>query len=111
MIRRQPVVEENVLSFADISLNRDDYTLNGPKGSLRLANKEFQMMEMMMRKHGQLISAERFMEQIWGYDSESEINVVWVNISGLRKKIAALGGNAEIRAVRGAGYILGEKNA
>ena len=51
-------------------------------------------------------STERFMERVWGYDSEAEINVVWVNISGLRKKIAALGAHVQIKAARGVGYSL-----
>ena len=64
------------------------------------------MLEMMMMNPNQAIPTERFLEKIWGYESESEINVVWVNISGLRKKLASVGGNAAIRAARGIGYLL-----
>ncbi len=106
MTRRQPELTDNLLKFGNISLSRGDYSLNGPEGSVRLANKEFQMLEMMMMNPNQAISTERFLEKIWGYESESEINVVWVNISGLRKKIASVGGNAAIRAARGIGYLL-----
>ena len=63
-------------------------------------------MDMLMANSGQVIPTERFMEKIWGYDSEAEINVVWVNISGLRKKIAELGAHVQIKAARGVGYIL-----
>ncbi|MBQ4375461.1 MAG: response regulator transcription factor [Erysipelotrichales bacterium] len=108
--RRAPEVQNNDLSFGNLTLNRTAFELSGPEGSVRLANKEFQMMEMFMRYPGQVISAERFMEKIWGYDSDSEINVVWVNISGLRKKIAQVGASAEIKALRGAGYLLEEKS-
>ena len=108
--RRAPEVQNNDLSFGNLKLNRTAFELSGPEGSVRLANKEFQMMEMFMRYPGQVISAERFMEKIWGYDSDSEINVVWVNISGLRKKIAQVGAFAEIKALRGAGYLLEEKS-
>ena len=106
MTRRQPELTDNLLKFGNIVLSRGDYSLTGPKGEVRLANKEFQMLEMMMMNPNQAISTERFLEKIWGYESESEINVVWVNISGLRKKIASVGGNAAIKAARGIGYLL-----
>ena len=61
-----------------------------------------------MCNHRQVISAQRFLEKIWGYDSEAEINVVWVYLSYLRKKLAALHGNLQIKARRGVGYCLEE---
>ena len=57
---------------------------------------------------GHLISTERFMEKIWGLDSEAELNVVWVYISYLRKKLSALGANVQIKATRNQGYSLEE---
>ncbi len=104
--RRQPELTGTDLKFMDLKLDRADYSLSGPEGQVRLANKEFQIMEMLMANSGQVISTERFMERVWGYDSEAEINVVWVNISGLRKKIAALGAHVQIKAARGVGYSL-----
>ena len=67
------------------------------------------MMEMLMSNPKNIISAERFMEKIWGYDSAAEINVVWVYISYLRKKLAALHADIQIKALRNAGYTLEEK--
>ena len=55
-----------------------------------------------------LISSERFMEKIWGYETDAEINVVWVYISYLRKKLTALHANIQIKAARNAGYSLEE---
>lgn len=104
--RRQPELTGTDLKFRDLTLDRADYSLSGPDGEVRLANKEYQIMEMLMANSGQVISTERFMQRVWGYDSEAEINVVWVNISGLRKKIAALGAHVQIKAARGVGYIL-----
>ena len=104
--RRQPELTGTDLKFVDLKLDRAYYSLSGPDGRVRLANKEFQIMEMLMANSGQVISTERFMERVWGYDSEAEINVVWVNISGLRKKIAALGAHVQIKAARGVGYSL-----
>lgn len=109
MTRRQPVLTNTVLSFGNLELNRSEYELQGPKGSLKLANKEFQMIEMLMEHPGQVIPTERFLEKIWGYDSDSEINVVWVYISTLRKKLSSVGTDVHIKAARGVGYSLEDK--
>ncbi|MBP3815352.1 MAG: response regulator transcription factor [Firmicutes bacterium] len=107
--RRQPEFKDTNLSFGDMSLRRGDLSLVGPKGEVRLANKEFQILELLMVNPGQVISTERFMEKVWGYDSDAEINVVWVNISGLRKKISDIGADVQIKAARGVGYLLEKK--
>ena len=109
--RRQPEFTDTNLSFGDMSLRRADLALVGPKGEVHLANKEFQIMELLMVNAGQVISTERFMEKVWGYDSEAEINVVWVNISGLRKKISEIGATVQIKAARGVGYLLERSDA
>lgn len=96
------------LRFGNVTLECATYELFGPANSYKLANKEFQMMEMLMRHPKNLISTERFMERIWGYDSEAEINVVWVYISYLRKKLIAVGADIQIKAQRNAGYFLEE---
>ena len=98
--------KDSRLSFGNITLDRASFTLASPTGSFRLANKEYQMMEILMSNPHNLVSAERFLEKIWGFDSEAEINVVWVYISYLRKKLAALHANVQIKAVRNAGYTL-----
>ena len=74
--------------------------------SVRLNNKAFQLMEMLVEHPGAVLSIDQIMERIWGWDSDSEINVVWVNISFLRKKLTELGAHAKIKAVRGVGYSL-----
>lgn len=96
----------NGLSFGNISLDRAKFELSSPFGALRLANKEFQMLEMLMMNPGQLISTEHFMEKIWGFDSEAELNVVWVNLSYLRKKLSSVHANVRIKAARNQGYFL-----
>ena len=108
MTRRQPEMTGNTLTFGDLSLRRSDFTLAGPGGEIRLGGKEYQIMEMLMANAGRVIPTERFMEKIWGYDSDAEINVVWVNISGLRKKLEQLGAHVLIKASRGVGYYLAE---
>ncbi|MBQ9066048.1 MAG: response regulator transcription factor [Clostridia bacterium] len=106
MTRRQPELSSNELTFGDLTLNRSDYTLTGPEDSTKLSNKEFQIREMLMTNPDSVISAERFLEKIWGYDTESEVNVVWVYISTIRKKLASLGATVTIKAARGVGYKL-----
>lgn len=106
--RRQSETTSTRLAFGGITLDRASFELTGSGGSFRLANKEYQMMEMLMSNPHQVISAERFMEKIWGYDSETEINVVWVYISYLRKKLEAIGGSVRIKAMRNVGYTLEE---
>lgn len=109
MTRNQAGHTDSVLRVGNITLDRASYELSSPTGSYKLANKEYQMLEMMMSNPKQLISTEHFMEKIWGYDSEAEINVVWVYISYLRRKLDALDADIQIKATRNAGYSLEEK--
>ncbi|MBE6789432.1 MAG: response regulator transcription factor [Ruminococcaceae bacterium] len=108
MTRTSAQQPDSVLKFGNVSLDSASFELSAPKGSYKLANKEFQMMEMLMRHPKNLVSTEHFMERIWGFDSEAEINVVWVYISYLRKKLSAIGANIQIKAQRNAGYFLEE---
>ena len=97
------------LALGNITLDQATFDLSSPYGSFRLANKEYQMMELLLRNPRQLIPTERFLERIWGYDSEVELNVVWVYISYLRKKLAALQADIQIKVTRNAGYSLEER--
>lgn len=109
-ITRSKTETSTKLTAGNITLDRATFELSSPTGSFRLANKEFQMMEFFMANPNHIISTERFMEKIWGYDSEAEINVVWVYISYLRKKLTALHANIQIKASRNAGYSLEDCN-
>lgn len=108
MTRVQMESEDSQLKVGNVTLDRATFELTTPKGSIRLANKEYQMMEFLMSNPGHLISSERFFEKIWGYDSEAELNVVWVYLSNLRKKLSSLDADIQIRATRNAGYSLEE---
>ena len=108
MTRVQMESEDSQLKAGNVTLDRATFELTTPKGSIRLANKEYQMMEFLMSNPGHLISSERFFEKIWGYDSEAELNVVWVYLSNLRKKLSSLDADIQIRATRNAGYSLEE---
>lgn len=96
------------LQVGNVTLDRATFQLSTPTGSLQLANKEFQMLEMLLSNPRQVLSKERFLEKIWGYDSEADSSVVWVYISYLRKKLAALHANVRIQARRNVGYCLEE---
>lgn len=106
--RTQSAQTTSKLTIGNVTLDQATFELSTAKGSFRLANKEFQMLELMMSNPHQLISSERFLEKIWGYDSDTEINVVWVYISYLRKKLTALHADIQIKATRNAGYSLEE---
>ena len=109
MTRTQSAQTDSRMSFGNITLDQTTYELSSPSGSFRLANKEYQMMELLLRNPRQLIPSERFLEKIWGYDSDVELNVVWVYISYLRKKLTALQADIQIKATRNAGYSLEKK--
>lgn len=109
MTRRKSEFAPGVLTFENLTLDRASYKLVCEGGELRLGNREFQMMEMLMSNPGRLIPTGEFMDRIWGNDSESEINVVWVYISYLRKKLSSIGADVEIKASRGVGYSLSPK--
>lgn len=105
-ITRQSVQLSSRLSFGNLCLDQTTFELSSPVGSFRLANKEYQMMELFMRHPLQIIHPDRFLERIWGYGSEVEVSVVWVYISYLRKKLSALHADVQIKAHRNAGYSL-----
>lgn len=106
---RTQTSSDSMLRMGNITLNRSTFELTSPTGSFQLANKEFQMMEMFLSNPKHVIPADRFLEKVWGYDSDAEVNVIWVYISYLRKKLAALEADIQIRAIRNAGYSLEEK--
>lgn len=108
-ITRSRTAQDSRLCMGNITLNRATYELSSPTGSFRLANKEFQMIELFMSNPSHIISPEKLMEKIWGFESEAEINVVWVYVSYLKKKLAALNADICIKTYRNSGYAL-EKN-
>lgn len=108
LTRRSGEYNPTILSAGNITLDCTTFALHCGASSVRLGNKEFQMLELLMRRRGRLIATEQFMEHIWGYNSESEINVVWAYISYLRRKLEAVGANLRISLRRGQGYLLEE---
>ncbi len=110
LARRKSEIQEEGLHFHDLSLDQKSASIMGPKGSVQLTNKEFQLLELFMKNQGIFFSSETLLERIWGFDSESSIAVVWTHISFLRKRFEAIGSEVVIVANRGIGYRLGTKN-
>ena len=110
MLRRRESYVPDILQWEDLSLDKGSCELRcGPK-SIRLIGKMYQLMELFMENPRILFSVQQLMDKVWGWDAEAEINVVWVNISQLRKKLADLDTVAEIRVHRGTGYSLEKKD-
>lgn len=108
ILRRQCDYAPDILQFGKLILNRSTYELSFEDKVTALGNKEFQLMEIFMSKPRTVISTVYMMEQVWAWDPDLEMNVVWVYISHLRKKLQLIGANAELRAKRGVGYSLEE---
>lgn len=101
---------DSKLRVGNVSLDRTTFELSSVTGEYRLTNKEFQLLEYFMQNPKRVLSTEQIMEKVWGYDSDAEINVVWVYISYLRKKLSSLGADIQIKASRNAGYYLEMSN-
>lgn len=109
MLRRAGDYKPAVLRFGDLELDCGSGAIRHGGRSERLSGREFQVMELFMRSPRVILPAERIMERVWGWDAEAEINVVWVHISNLRKKLAGVGSSVAIRASRGLGYSLEDR--
>ena len=105
------IVNSDVITCGDLSLDTAAYELSCGRNSLKLGLKEFSVMELLMKNSGRVLSKETLITKIWGYDSDAEYNNVEVYISFLRKKLDFIKSNAAIKTVRGVGYSLEEDGA
>ena len=108
MLRRRAEFTPDVLTLGNLSLDRQSYTLSVGENRMILPKLEFQLMELFLLNRGIYLSTEVILVKVWGYDTDTEIGVVWVYISYLRKKLTALGANVAIQAKRNIGYTLTE---
>ncbi len=97
---------ENTISYNDVSLNLMNYELSSNNKSLKLGLKEFCIMEMLIKNSNIIISKEKLIEKVWGYESNAEYNNVEVYISFLRKKLSHIDSKVIIKTIRGVGYSL-----
>ena len=104
--RRSENYNDSVQSVGNIVLDSNKYEMSVGKKSVKLTNKEFQLIELFVLHPGQAFSTEHLMEKIWGYDTESDVDVVWTTIGYVRKKLRQIKANVEIKTMRGIGYAL-----
>ena len=109
MLRRKTEYRPDLLKFGDLALDRQEMLLTCEGQSVKLNNKAFQLMEMFMEQPGRVFEINRMIERVWGWDSDSDMNVVWVTVSNLRKTLKDLGSAVSVKATRGVGYSLEEQ--
>lgn len=109
LLRRSGDYKSTVLALGTLSLDCGSGVLSDTGGSARLSGREFQIMELFMRSPSMIISADRIIERVWGWESDTEVCSVWVHISNLRKKLRSIDSAVEINTVRGMGYVLEAK--
>ena len=107
LTRRQPELRQtDALEYGDLRLEKTSFTLSCGERSVRLSRKEFDMMEMLMLNRKLVITKEKLLLKVWGYESDAEDNNVEVYISFLRKKLDHLHSQVKIRTIRMVGYCL-----
>ncbi len=106
MLRRKDTFTPDIITFGNVSLNLQSYELCCNGKSIILPRIEYQIMEILMCNKGMFLSAETLLTKVWGYDTDTDMGIVWVYISYLRKKLASLDSNVTITAKRNIGYIL-----
>ncbi len=106
MLRRREEYAPDVLRLGSLWLDRQSYALGVGERSVVLPKLEFQIMELLLLNRGIYLSTEDILVKVWGYDTDAEIGIVWVYLSYLRKKLAALGADVKLKAKRGIGYTL-----
>ena len=106
--RRSESYTEQTLTAGNVTLDSNRYEMRTDHESVKLTNKEYQLMELFIRHPGHVFSTDHLMEKIWGFDTESDIDVVWTHIGFVRKKLRAISADVEIKTMRGAGYALEE---
>lgn len=104
--RRSTSYTESLLCLGNTTLDCNRFELSAEGESIRLNNKEFQLMELFFRYPNKIFSPEHLMETFWVMDSNADINVIWTYISFLRKKLKEINSQVQIRTIRGAGYSL-----
>ena len=107
LMRRKPKYdEEKKEDYGDLSLNDDTFLLSCGEKSVPLMNKEYQIMSLLMKANGKVVSLDTISKSAWDSDSYSTNENVWVFISYLRKKIEGIGSKVKIKSIRYQGYYL-----
>jgi DNA-binding response OmpR family regulator len=110
LLRRREAFTPNVLKCGNVALDMKTYELSANGRKFILSKLEYRMMELLMLNKGVYLSTEDILCKVWGYDTDAEYGTVWVYISYLRKKLAALNADVTIAAKRNVGYTLETTN-
>ena len=106
MLRRKENYVPELLRMGPLVLNRSTCELSCGTKTQSLSGREFQIMEMLMQRPNFVVSTDELLSHVWGWDSDVDVSVIWVHISNVRKKLAALKAPVAIRFIRSAGYIM-----
>ena len=106
LLRRRPPRGSAALAVADLRLNPDTREVHRGDRPVELTNREFELLEYLMRNERLVVSRERLLEEVWGYDPMAMTNTIDVFISNLRRKLEAGGEPRVLHTKRGAGYVV-----
>lgn len=106
MLRRREEFHPDLLSFGDLTLNIQSGEISVSDMSFQLPRQEYRLMEQLMLNHTMYMSTEDLLVKAWGYNTETDINSVWLYISYLRKRLSAMNSKVEIVSKRNIGYKL-----
>jgi len=106
MLRRREDYKSDIITFGNTSLNLQSYELSAQEASVVLPKLEYKLMEVLMLNHGIFLSSEDLLVKVWGYETDIELDAVWVYISYLRKRLKDIGSDIGITVKRNIGYKL-----
>jgi two-component system, OmpR family, response regulator MprA len=106
LLRRRPPRGQAALTVADLRLNPDTHEVSRSDRAIDLTQREFELLEYLMRNERIVISRQRLLDEVWGYDPFSMTNTIEVFVSNLRRKLEAGGEPRLLHTIRGAGYVL-----
>jgi two-component system, OmpR family, response regulator MprA len=106
LLRRRPPRGSASLIVGDLRLNPDTREVSRGDREIELTNREFELLEYLMRNERLVISRERLLDEVWGYDPTAATNTIDVFISNLRRKLEADGEPRVLHTKRGAGYVI-----
>ena len=106
LLRRRPPRGSASLVVADLSLNPDPHDVRRGRRLVELTQREFELLEYLMRNERIVVPRQRLLEDVWGYDPFATTNTIEVFVSNLRRKLEAGGEPRLLHTVRGAGYVL-----
>src|SRR5918996_1582385 len=106
LMRRRPPRGSAALVVGDLRLNPDTREVHRGDRQIDLTNREFELLEFLMRNERLVVSRERLLEEVWGYDPLAMTNTIDVFISNVRRKLEAGGEPRILHTKRGAGYVV-----